>query len=259
MVAKIEHESEAFSCMQKNRFAVLTLKEQAFKMVTDLDVRSDYFSVLSTIEKSSEALGLLQINSIEYFGDEKYAAYLENIAENKFWEAVQPPLCLSRLENSIGQLALIAAKFSKPMVAGIGGNITAGYFGSILAFDFRIAAEDTSLVFPGIKFGFPPSGPMAFYLPRCIGYPRAAEILLSAKPISAPQAFSHGLVTSIVPTEELEEQGLKMLEEITKLPNSAVSAIRGLLQPTEAELEHFLERSYDGAWNALIKLKNTTG
>ena len=51
-------------------------------MVTDLDVRSDYFSVLSTIEKSSEELGLLQINSLEYFGDEKYAAYLENIAEN---------------------------------------------------------------------------------------------------------------------------------------------------------------------------------
>jgi hypothetical protein len=197
MSDSIEYQSEAFSCTQKNRFAVLTLKEKAFKMVSDLNIRSDYFSVLSTIEKSSEIWGLLQINSNEYFG-------------------------------------------------------------SILVFDFRIAAEDTTLVFPGIQFGFPPSGPLVFYLPRFIGYPRATEILLSAKPISASEAFALGLVTSVVPYEKFEGQGLKMLEKITKLQNSAISTIRCLLQPTGAERERFLERSYNGVMKALIKLKRAT-
>jgi len=40
----IQYASEVFSCEQKDKFAILTLQEQALRIATDLQVREDYFS-----------------------------------------------------------------------------------------------------------------------------------------------------------------------------------------------------------------------
>ena len=67
----IQYESEAFSCEQRGKFAILTMQEKAFDIATNLSLREDYFSVLEAVESSPEVLGLVQNKTLILLDDEK--------------------------------------------------------------------------------------------------------------------------------------------------------------------------------------------
>jgi 2-(1,2-epoxy-1,2-dihydrophenyl)acetyl-CoA isomerase len=56
----------------------------------------------------------------------------------------------------------------------------------------------------------------SFALPRLVGLARAMEIMAFDKPISAAQALEWGLVTEVVPDEQVVQTALAMLDDLTK-------------------------------------------
>jgi hypothetical protein len=64
--APIEFDSDVFSCIQKDEFAILTLKENALKISTTIGAKEELFSVLSAIEESTGVKGLIAINLGQY-------------------------------------------------------------------------------------------------------------------------------------------------------------------------------------------------
>jgi 2-(1,2-epoxy-1,2-dihydrophenyl)acetyl-CoA isomerase len=91
----------------------------------------------------------------------------------------------------------------KPIVAAING-VAAGA-GASLAFacDLRIAAEKASFALAFGRVGLVPDTGATWLLPRLVGGSRAAEIALLNAPIRAEEALSIGLVSRVVPGEEL--------------------------------------------------------
>ena len=67
------------------------------------------------------------------------------------------------------------------------------------AADFAIAAEGARFSQPEVKLGIMPGGGGTQTLPRAIGERRAKELIFSAKPFTADEALSWGVLNRICP------------------------------------------------------------
>ena len=111
-------------------------------------------------------------------------------------------------------------KISQPIIALVNGAASGLGFAYTLASDVRIASDKARFSNAFINVGFSGSDmASSYHLPRLIGMSRAAEILYTGRLIKAEEADKIGLVSKVVPEEELLNEGLKLAEEmLTKSP-----------------------------------------
>jgi 2-(1,2-epoxy-1,2-dihydrophenyl)acetyl-CoA isomerase len=107
-------------------------------------------------------------------------------------------------------------RMEKPVVAAINGIAAGGGFSLALACDFRVMAESAVLRQAYTSSGLSIDGGGSFALPRLVGLARAMEIMAFDRLISSAQAIEWGLVTKVVPDEEVVSAGLAMLSDLTK-------------------------------------------
>src|SRR5512142_397851 len=107
-------------------------------------------------------------------------------------------------------------RMEKPVVAAINGIAAGGGFSLALACDFRVMGQSTILRQAYTSSGLSIDGGGSFALPRLVGLARAMEIMAFDNPISPVQALEWGLVTKVVPDEEVVPQALAMLNDLTR-------------------------------------------
>ncbi len=242
-IKPIDIENDVFSCMEKDNFAVLSLKENALKISTSVGVKEELFSALSAVEESKIIKGLILINSTQYPGDVEYLRLLKGIIGSESYERNKHTV--EKLKNMQSQIMSILLKFEKPIVAGMHGNIEPFFTGIGLAADFRFATPETDLVRVNTKLGLPPDGVVAFFLMHNLGRAKTMDLCLSRTSVRAKEAFELGLITDIVPENELQSKCLEKLENICELPSYAISATRRLIKPQLHILEDFIKQSFD--------------
>jgi 2-(1,2-epoxy-1,2-dihydrophenyl)acetyl-CoA isomerase len=100
-------------------------------------------------------------------------------------------------------IVLAIRRLPKPVFAALNG-VAAGA-GAALAFacDLRIAAEEASFVLAFGRIGLVPDSGASWFLPRIVGAARAAELLYLPDPLPAAEALRIGLVSRVVPGEQL--------------------------------------------------------
>ncbi|MGH7440462.1 MAG: enoyl-CoA hydratase/isomerase family protein, partial [Polyangiaceae bacterium] len=132
-------------------------------------------------------------------------------------------------------------------IAAINGTTAGGGLELCLACDFRYIADDVELAQPEVLLGFPPGGGGTQRLSRLIGRARALEVMLSGRPISAQEARALGLVTEVVPREQLIDNVLTTAQVLATRFKPAVSVIkRAVLEGGSLPLEQGLEREQAG-------------
>ena len=127
--------------------------------------------------------------------------------------------------------------FPKPIVAAIDGACVAGGFELALGCDIRICTPDARFGLPESRWGIFPSGGGTTKLGDEIGYARAAEILLTGRLFGAGEALAMGLVSEIVPPEDLTERALEKARQIAANSPAATSAIKRYLHAVRAPSE----------------------
>ena len=133
----------------------------------------------------------------------------------------------------------------KPIIAAINGACLGGGFEVVLACDIRIAAENATFGFPEINLGLIPGWGGTQRLPRAVGLAKAAEMLMSARPIDAQEAYRIGLVNRVVPPADLMAEARKMAETLLKpAPLAARAAKQAMLQGLNTTLLNGLEIEY---------------
>lgn len=103
-------------------------------------------------------------------------------------------------------------RMEKPVVAAINGLAAGGGFSLALACDFRVMAEAATLRQAYSSSGLSIDGGGSFALPRLVGLARAMEIMAFDNLISSAQALEWGLVTRVVPSEQVIPEALALLE-----------------------------------------------
>ena len=115
---------------------------------------------------------------------------------------------------------------AKPVIAALPG-VAAGA-GAALAFacDFRIAARRTRFAMAFAPIGLTADSGASWTLQRLLGTARATELLMLAEPVSSDRALELGLVTSVVPDEDLRTAAAAFAERLAAGPTLAYAAIK---------------------------------
>ena len=130
----------------------------------------------------------------------------------------------------------------KPVIAKLQGYAFGVGLELALACDFRIAADDLELGLPEIKLGMIPGSGGTQRLSRLIGLGRAKDAIMRGRRIPAAEALALGIVTEVVPAEELDAAVDRLTDELTALsPGALAMAKRVLNHVYDGPLELGLE------------------
>jgi len=91
----------------------------------------------------------------------------------------------------------------KPILAAVNGPVAGIGFALACYCDLRFAATGAKFTTAHGRLGLPCAFGLAWLLPKLVGLPRAMDLILSSRTFTAEEARSFGLVTDVVPPEEL--------------------------------------------------------
>src|SRR6478752_5742915 len=101
------------------------------------------------------------------------------------------------------QLMNSLADFDKPLVAAVQGAAIGGGTTMLTHCDFVYAGESAKFQMPFINLGVVPEFGSSWSLPARIGHLRASELVLLGSPFDAGRAVELGLITRVVPDQDL--------------------------------------------------------
>ncbi len=129
-----------------------------------------------------------------------------------------------------------------PLVAAINGHAIGAGLCLAAACDVRIASDQAKFGVTFTRLGLHPGMGGTFFLPRVLGYPAAAELMLSGRVIDAAEALRMGLVSRVVPAAELNAQAEGLAAEIASCGPEANRAVLQTLRAGSTTLAAALER-----------------
>ena len=103
-----------------------------------------------------------------------------------------------------------------PVIAAVNGPAAGAGFSLALACDIRIAADSAFFAPAYGRIGASPDGGMTYFLPRVVGPSRALEILLTDPNMPAADAKAEGLVTEVVPADQLMEKARELAGKLAE-------------------------------------------
>lgn len=113
-----------------------------------------------------------------------------------------------------------------PVIAAVNGAAMGGGGELALACDFIVASETARFAFPEAGLGIMPGLGGTQTCPRAVGTRRAKELLFTAKPFTAGEAYQSGMVNALYPPEALLPETLKLARAIAANAPLAVRAIK---------------------------------
>lgn len=124
-------------------------------------------------------------------------------------------------------------RYSKPVIAAIHGAALGGGLELAMACHMRIVTENAKLGLPELQLGLIPGFAGTQRLPRYVGMPKAAEMLLTSDPINGIEATRLGLANHAYTDEELLPKTMELAKKIAKKGPVAVKAALEMLQYTK--------------------------
>lgn len=131
-----------------------------------------------------------------------------------------------------------------PTIAAVNGPAIGAGLDLATMCDIRIAAESARFAESFVKLGIVPGDGGAWLLPRAIGMSRACELAFSGDSIDATQAAEWGLVSRVVPDDQLLEEARSIGQRIAANPAGVLRLTKRLLREGERNsLDSLLELS----------------
>jgi len=113
-----------------------------------------------------------------------------------------------------GHLAMVLYNLKKPVIAAINGAAAGMGATLILPMDIRICTEEAKFGFVFARRAMSLETGASFFLPRIAGISKSLEWCLSGRMVFAPEALEHGLVTAVVPQDQLLAEAMRIAREI---------------------------------------------
>ncbi|MCB0996735.1 MAG: enoyl-CoA hydratase/isomerase family protein [Acidimicrobiales bacterium] len=133
---------------------------------------------------------------------------------------------MSRGHRGILQILDIEA----PIIVAMKGWSIGASFQRALICDIRIAAEGSRFMLPEVTHGvIPDTGGIGRLYQMC-GHGVVTDMILTGRPMSAEEALAYGVVSRIVPAEELDDTAREMAEKIAGAPAVTVKMARRVVK-----------------------------
>jgi enoyl-CoA hydratase/carnithine racemase len=116
-----------------------------------------------------------------------------------------------------------------PILVALKGWVIGGSFERALLCDLRVAGESARMRLPEILHGVVPDSGGTARLFQMAGHGIAADLALTGRILDADEALRHGIVSRVVPDDQLDATCLEMAHAIAKHSAFAVKMFRRTL------------------------------
>jgi enoyl-CoA hydratase/carnithine racemase len=154
---------------------------------------------------------------------------------------------VARLQRAICALE----RMSKPVVAAVNGLAIGGGLQLAIACDLRVASEQAQFAAMEMRWAIVPDLGGTERLPRLIGLGRAKEMILTGRPVMAPEAERIGLVSRVVPADRLAVEAAELAGGLAAGPTLALGLAKQALNES-------FERSTEDGMDAARRMQRRT-
>jgi len=126
------------------------------------------------------------------------------------------------LWDGIQRIPLILEEIDKPVIAKVHGAAVGAGLDMALMCDIRIASESASLSESYFNAGIVPGDGGAYFLPRLVGRDKALDLFLTTRVLKGPEAERIGLVTHVVPDDQLDDYVERYVQKLLDAPQQAM-------------------------------------
>ncbi len=143
-----------------------------------------------------------------------------------------------------------------PVIAAVNGHAYGGGFETTLSCDFAYAAKHARFALTEVTLGIMPGAGGTQNLPRAVGERRGKEILMTARPVSAQQAYDWGIVNEVC---ELAELMPRVLDTARTIAGNAPLSIRQVKKSVRFGMQMELKTAYRfevEAYNHLVETED---
>jgi enoyl-CoA hydratase/carnithine racemase len=122
-----------------------------------------------------------------------------------------------------------------PIIVAIHGWAIGGSFQRALLCDIRIAAEGARFMLPEVGHGvIPDTGGVPRLYEMC-GHGVVSDMVLTGRPMDAAEALGHGIVSRVVPPDQLDDVAFEMADKIAAAPAVTVKMARRVIRHLSEE------------------------
>jgi 2-(1,2-epoxy-1,2-dihydrophenyl)acetyl-CoA isomerase len=145
--------------------------------------------------------------------------------------------------KAVGEVVLRVFSFPKPLVTAVNGVAVGGGCSLALCGDVILASDRARFGMVFSRHNLGPDMGASFLLPRLVGVLRAKELLFSGKIISAQEALLYGMVSQVVPHQDLDTVAMERAREMAMWAPQAITLGKALIHRSAAGagLEELLE------------------
>ncbi len=195
-----------------DHIATITINRPEALNALNINVLKELEQTLVTVENDPEAYVVVLTGAGKAF------VAGADIAEMKDLNAVE-----AKAFGEFGNCVFYKIEtLSKPVIAAVNGYALGGGCELAMACDIRIAGEKAKFGQPEVGLGITPGFGGTQRLPRIVGLSKAKELIFTADTISADEALRIGLVSAVVPQDELMDAAMTLAKKIASKAQVAV-------------------------------------
>ena len=136
--------------------------------------------------------------------------------------------------DAVRYVPLTLSKLQKPSIAAVNGPAIGLGMGLALSCDIRIASSEARFSEAFVKNGLVPADGSCWQLPRLIGLGNTLLLQYTGDAIGADDALRMGIVSSVLPHEELEGAAMDLAQRLARGPTYAMALTKRLVQASLA-------------------------
>jgi enoyl-CoA hydratase/carnithine racemase len=140
-----------------------------------------------------------------------------------------------------GRVSLRIFESKKPVIAAVNGPAVGVGVTMTLPMDIRIASSAARFGFVFARRGIVPEACSSWFLPKVVGLSRAAEWLYTGRVFDAAEALAGGLVSRVVPPDELLPAAMALAREIGDNTSAVAVALSRQMLWRMAGADHPME------------------
>ncbi len=161
-----------------------------------------------------------------------------------FDDALTPERICEEYRQGIQRVPLALHGLDVPVICAVNGPAIGAGLDIACMCDIRIAADTATFAESFVRVGIVPGDGGAWLLPRAVGMARASEMAYTGEAISAQEALACGLVSRVVPADDLLATAKTLAAKIAANPGGVMRMTKRLLREGQhSSLASLLELS----------------
>ena len=198
------------------RIATITLNRPDYINAFNIQMRDELFEILKFFQDDEASVGIICGSGSKGF--------CSGADITEFGTAPSQVIARSvRAERDLWGLFL---EIKKPIIASLHGYVIGSGIEISLLCDIRIASSDATFTMPETSLGFIPAAAGTQTLTRFIGLNNALDMVLTRKLLDSKTALSIGLVDRVVERKNLQDESIKLANNILMSDQNFVQAAK---------------------------------